>query len=77
LGELTTSDHGCALAVPLLLRITVSDERLNQFKGTANLLLGDLGKVHNLTETTRDFIATACEEEASGDEGVEAFAFAD
>jgi hypothetical protein len=74
---LTTSDHGNAITVSLLLRITVSDERLDLFEGTANLLFGDLGQVHDLTETTSHFVATACEEQAGGDEGVEAFAFAD
>ena len=76
-GKLTTSDHGCVVAIPLLLGVTVSDECLNQLEGAANLLFGNLGKVHNLTETTRDLVATACEEEAGGDKGVEAFAFGD
>jgi hypothetical protein len=43
---------------------------LQRFKGAANLLLGHLGQLHDLTERARDPVATTSEEEAACDEGI-------
>lgn len=62
----------CAFAgIGLLLG---SNELVEQFVHASDLLLGDLGQLHDLAERTWNIIATAGEEDTAGDHGVLALA---
>lgn len=73
---LTTRDHRSG-ALVLLVLLAMHDELLKSLERTSDLLLADLGQLHDLAERPRDSISSAGEKDASCYERLLALALED